>query len=108
MLAASPGTLKGLRDRALLSVAYDSLCRRSELVAADVEHVELMSDGSGTLFLPRSKTDQEGQGEYRYLAPDTMRHLSAYLEASGHKDGVLFRAPLVGVDEGLNASLVRQ
>ena len=92
MLAASPGTLKGLRDRALLSVAYDSLCRRSELVAADVEHVELMSDGSGTLFLPRSKTDQEGQGAYRYLAPDTMRHLSSYLEASGHKEGVLFRA----------------
>ena len=64
---------KGLRDRALLSVAYDSLCRRSELVAANVEHVELMSDGSGILFLPRSKTDQEGQGAYRYLAPDMMR-----------------------------------
>ena len=73
MLAADPGTLKGLRDHALLSVTYDSLCRRSELVAADVEHVELMSDGSGILFLPHSKTDLEGQGAYRYLAPDTMR-----------------------------------
>lgn len=89
MLAACSGTL---RDRVLLSVAYDSLCCRSELVAADVEHVELMSDGSGTLFLPHSKPDQEEQGAYRYLAPDTMRRLSIYLEASGHKEGVLFRA----------------
>ena len=93
MLAASDRTsLKGFRDCALLSAAYDTLCRRSELVAADVEHLTISDDGSGSLFLPTSKTDQEGNGTYRYLAPDTMRHLSAYLVAAGHIEGPLFRA----------------
>jgi len=93
MLAASDRTsLKGFRDCALLSVAYDTLCRRSELVAADVEHLTISDDGSGSLFLPTSKTDQEGQGTYRYLAPDTMRYLLAYLDAAGHTRGTLFRA----------------
>ena len=93
MLSASDGTsLKGLRDCALLSAAYDTLCRRSELVAADVEHLTIGDDGSGSLFLPTSKTDQEGQGAYRYLAPDTVRYLAAYLVAAGHTEGPLFRA----------------
>ena len=39
MLAASDhGTLKGLRDCALLSVAYDTLCWCRELMLADVGH----------------------------------------------------------------------
>ena len=93
MLVASDRTsLKGLRDCALLPAAYDTLCRRSELVAADVEHLKISDDGSGSLYLPTSKTDQEGNSAYRYLAPDTVRYLSAYLVASDHIEGVLFRA----------------
>ena len=91
MLTATDGSLMGLRDRALLSVAYDSLCRRGELVMADVGHVQMAASGSGSLFLPTSKADQEGNGAYRYLAPDTMAHLSAYLEVAGHSEGPLFR-----------------
>jgi site-specific recombinase XerD len=74
MLAASDhNTLKGLRDCALLSVAYDTLCRRSELVLADVEHLTCSDDGSGSLYLPACKTDQEGKRSFRYMAPDTMQ-----------------------------------
>jgi hypothetical protein len=73
MLAASDhGTLKGLRDCALLSVAYDTLCRRRELVLADVGHLTCGDDGSGSLHLPTCKTDQEARGKFRYIAPDTM------------------------------------
>ena len=93
MLAASDhDTLKGLRDCALLSVAYDTLCRRSELVLADVEHLTCSDDGSGSLYLPTCKTDQEGKGSFRYLAPDTMQWLMAYLKAAGHGQGPIFRA----------------
>jgi|ETNmetMinimDraft_23_1059889.scaffolds.fasta_scaffold61402_1 site-specific recombinase XerD len=93
MLAASDrNTLKGLRDCALLSVAYDTLCRRSELVLANVEHLMCSDDGSGSLYLPACKTDQEGRGNFRYMAPDTMQWLMAYLKAAGHGDGPLFRA----------------
>ncbi len=69
-----------------------TLYRRSELVLADIEHLTSSGDGSGSLYLPTSKTDQEGNGSFRYLAPDTMQWLLAYLKAAGHTEGPLFRA----------------
>ena len=83
---------RALRNRALLAVAYDSLCRRSELVALQCRDLEAGSHGDGTLVLRRSKTDQEGQGSVRYLAPDTMRAVGAWLDAAGHREGALFRS----------------
>ena len=92
MLAAAGTDPRGLRNRALLAVAYDSLCRRSELVALQCRDVEDGSHGDGTLTLRRSKTDAEGRGAVRYLAADTMRTVRAWLEAARHMDGALFRA----------------
>lgn len=91
MLAAGGRGLRDLRNRALLAVAYDSLCRRSELVALQLVDLESAPHGDGTITIRRSKTDQEGAGQVRYLAPDTMRHVAAWLAASGHVDGSLFR-----------------
>ena len=54
--------------------------------------LEAGSHGDGTLVLRRSKTDQEGQGSVRYLAPDTMRAVGAWLDAAGHREGALFRS----------------
>jgi integrase len=48
------------RERALLAVAYDTMARRSELVALDVEDLSFMEDGSGRVIIRRSKTDQGG------------------------------------------------
>ena len=52
----------GLRDAALLRVAYDAGCRRSELVAILVQHIEKDAEAAGTLFIPSSKTDHAGEG----------------------------------------------
>ena len=46
----------------MLAVAYDTLMRRSELVALEVADVELADDGSGTVLVRRSKGDQAGEG----------------------------------------------
>ena len=92
MLAAAGRGSRTLRNRALLAVAYDSLCRRSELVALQRADLETAEHGAGILTIRRSKTDQEGVGQVRYLAPDTMRHVADWLAASGHADGALFRA----------------
>src|SRR3546814_15090271 len=43
------------------------------------------------LTVPRSKTDQEGQGAYAWLSPDTMRRVSAWLTSGGIAEGPLFR-----------------
>lgn len=96
LLAACDADLQGLRDAALLSLGYDAGLRVSELVAVEEAHIEPQSDGSATLFIPRSKTDQEQQGAWAWLSPDTMRRVGTWLEASGVKGGPIFRR--VGID----------
>ena len=92
LLKACRRDMLGDRDRALLMVAYDSGCRRSELVAiscAQVEGPEL--DGSGILSIASSKTDQEGRGALAYLSPATMRAIEAWRRSGGVERGPLFR-----------------
>jgi integrase len=79
------------RERALLSVGYDTMARRSELVALDVEDFSFLQDGSGRVLIRRSKTDQTGEGSVGYLSPDTVAYLKAWLRASGIKRGAVFR-----------------
>ena len=110
MLDAIPNTLVGLRNRALLAVAYDTLVRRSELVALQVEDIQAGDDGDASILIRRSKIDQEGLGEIRYLAPDTMRTLRAWLMAAELTSGPIFRAVAKGgrVAERLSTAAVSE
>lgn len=54
-------TIRGARDAALLVVGFLSACRRSELVALQVEDLEFTDDGV-LIHIRKSKTDQEGRG----------------------------------------------
>lgn len=96
MLAVKGDTLRHLRNRALVAVAYSTLCRRSELVALCSEDLQVDTDGFGTIAIRRSKTDQEGAGAVALIAPDAMRHLTAWIEAAGIEAGPLFRSVLKG------------
>jgi integrase len=69
LITAGDG-IRADRERALLSVGYDTMARRSELVALDVEDFSFMEDGSGRVIIRRSKTDQAGEGSV-YLSPWT-------------------------------------
>ncbi|GJE15210.1 Tyrosine recombinase XerD [Methylobacterium longum] len=61
LLARTPDTLTGKRDRALLALGFAGAFRRSELVALDVE--DLREDPEGLrVTVRRSKVDQEGRG----------------------------------------------
>lgn len=91
MLAAAANGLQGQRDRALLSLAFDTGLRRSEIVATRWAHVERGASGAGRLFVPRSKADQEGSGAYAYLSVRTMTALGAWRSAAELRDGPLFR-----------------
>lgn len=89
-----PETLAGLRDRAILVVAFAGALRRSELVALHVHHIERRARGI-VLHIDGSKTDQEGKGEQlpvpngRTLKP--VEALDAWLEAAGITEGPIFR-----------------
>lgn len=93
-VVAAMGTERpaALRDAALIRVAYETLMRRSELVAMDVHHVDFERDGSALVSLPRSKTDQEGEGELRPLSPATAATLRAWLDAAEITEGAVWRS----------------
>ena len=92
LAAGIPGDrLIDRRDRALLAVAYDTLVRRSELVALTVEDLATAEDGTGTVLVRKSKTDQAGEGMVRFLAADTVPLVRAWLEAADIAAGPIFR-----------------
>ena len=72
---------KGLRDRALLSVAYDTGLRASELVAIDIVHIRAASDpDTRMLHIPRHKGDQEGEGATAFLSMRSVLALQAWVK----------------------------
>ena len=54
-LFIEPRNLRDMRDRALVAVAYDTMCRREELVSLLVEDIAEASDRSGSILIRRSK-----------------------------------------------------
>jgi len=71
MLSATDNSIRGMRDRALLLVAYDTLCRRSELVSLQVKDVKItIKNGieSTSILLRKSKTDQDSMGKWLRLS----------------------------------------
>ena len=88
ILKACPPTLSGLRDAALISVGYDTLCRSAELAWMQVEHVDLESQ---TVYIPRAKNDPFADGRMAGLSERSINHVSRWLEQSGLKEGALFR-----------------
>src|SRR3546814_9973920 len=68
------------------------VCSSDLLVAIDVDHLEGPDvEGAGTLFIPSSKTDQEGEGAYAYLSPETMAAIGRWREAARIESDPLFR-----------------
>lgn len=92
LLDCAPRTLIGRRSKALLAVAYDTLLRRSELVGLRIDDLSVEPDGTGTVLIRRTKTDQEGEGAVAFLAADTMALLRDWIEAAELTDGPLFRS----------------
>lgn len=89
-------TLRAVRDNALLQVGFFGGFRRSELVDIHIEHLSWESEGL-TILLPRSKTDQTGQGIQKALPFGRghrcpVRALQAWLERAAISEGPVFRA----------------
>jgi integrase len=92
LLEAGDQALPTLRNRALLSLAYDTGLRAAELVAVELgDIIDALDDEARLLRIHRSKGDQEGQGATAYLSPRTVRILAAWTEAASLSEGPLFR-----------------
>ena len=90
LLALAPLTLLDKRDRAMLAVAYSAMLRRSELVALTLPDLAFDPDGSGTVTVKFSKTDQGAEGHVRYLAPFAVSALRDWLADAKIVEGYLF------------------
>ncbi|WP_395396516.1 tyrosine-type recombinase/integrase (plasmid) [Novosphingobium sp. BL-8A] len=96
LLDACGEDLTGLRDRALLSLAYDTGLRVRELVAVQVEDLlEAIDPEARLLAIARSKGDPEGEGATAYLSPRTVRAIAAWTAAAVIDAGPLFRRVIV-------------
>ena len=84
-------SLRGIRDRAIVWMAFDTLMRSSELAAMRVEDLREVKDGAMVVTLPHSKSDQYGDGQKRYISPWTAKRLAIWLEAANIFKGYVFR-----------------
>ena len=91
LLATCGDDLHGLRDRTLLLVAYDSMRRRSELIALRIEDIEWLTGEGASILLRRSKTDQHGCGKWIHLAAEAAASLQAWIITAQINDGFIFR-----------------
>lgn len=98
-LARMGDSLADLRDATLVALAYDTLCRASELVALKVGDVR-PEGRDAVAYIARSKTDQEGAGDFRFVAHDTYQRVQAWIEAADLKPGLPLFIPMSRNDRG--------
>jgi site-specific recombinase XerD len=101
MLLVTGGDMRGIRDRALLQVAYDTLCRRSELVDLMAQDITKNASTSQqrscfSIKLRKSKTDQNSQGKWVHLSEEGSAALQEWLIAAEISEGPIFR----GINRG--------
>ena len=99
MLLATDVSIRGIRDRALLLIAYDTLCRRSELVSLQVMDVKInIKNGieASSILLRKSKTDQDSTGKWLHLSPRAHLALLEWMKELPEGQENL----IVGIDRG--------
>ena len=82
-LAVQPDSPWGLRNRALLSLGYDLLTRRSELVALMTDDIEFRCDGTLRAIIRRGKTDPFGMGRIGFTSRRSAQLLGEWLAWRG-------------------------
>ena len=89
-LAVQPDSPWGLRNRALLSLGFDLLTRRSELVALMTDDIEFRGDGTLRAIIRRGKTDPFGMGRIGFTSRRSAQLLAEWLTWRGDDIAPLF------------------
>ena len=109
-LAVQPQNPWGLRNRAMLSLGYELLTRRSELVALTTDDIEMRDDGTLRIIIRRSKSDPFGQGRIAFTSQKTARRVSDWLDWRGSTISYLFCPIYQGkaIDRSLSTCTVKR
>ena len=89
-LAVQPDSPWGLRNRALLSLGFDLLTRRSELVALMTDDVEFRNDGTLRVMIRRGKADPFGMGRIGFTSRRSAQLVAEWLAWRGDVIAPLF------------------
>lgn len=110
LLAVQPDTPWGLRNAAMLSMGYDLLTRRSELVALRTDDVVERGDGTLGVTIRRSKSDPFGMGRIAFTSRRTADHVARWLDWRGPSIDPLFCGIYQGkpIDRALEATFVKR
>jgi integrase/recombinase XerD len=89
-LAVQPDNPWGLRNRTMLSLGYELLTRRAELVALTSRDLEFRPDGTLRVLIRRSKADPFGQGRIAFTSTQTASLVRDWLDWRGPHITYLF------------------
>lgn len=109
IIAMRHRSLRHLRDAAMISVGFDGLMRRSEIVALRVSDVECTDGEAARIVVRRGKTDQLARGRVVWLTSTSAQVLSEWMETCG--DTQYLFGPIYGdlvIDQLLNPVSVQR
>lgn len=109
-LTIQPDTPWGWRNRAMLSLGYDLLTRRSELVALRTDDLEFRGDGTLRVTIRRSKADPFGMGRISFTSRRTAEEVTRWLTWRGPGIEPLFCGIYQGkpINRALEATFVKR
>ncbi|WP_340242947.1 tyrosine-type recombinase/integrase [Roseobacter sp. HKCCA2468] len=102
-------SLRHMRDAAMISVGFDGLMRRSEIVVLKVSDVTWINEGTARLIVRRGKTDQLARGRVVWLTPTSSQVLREWVNLSSNAQ--LLFGPIYGgvvIDRWLNPVSVQR
>lgn len=80
-----------MRDKVLVSVGFDTLCRRGELVALWIGDLTRKESGRYSVLVRRAKNDPEGAGRTAHLSTRTSQLIDEWLLTLSVDSGPLLR-----------------
>jgi integrase/recombinase XerD len=89
-LESEPESPWGLRNRAMLSLGYELLTRRSELIALRNSDITLRDDGTLRVLIRRGKADPFGVGRVAFTSVRTAELVRQWLDYRGQDIEWLF------------------
>lgn len=81
LIAVCTDDLTGLRDALMVSIGFDMMGRRAEIVTLSVGDLTTCANGRYTAFVRRAKNDPEGAGRLCKLSEATLRLIDCWLLA---------------------------
>ena len=86
IVALSHRSTMHLRDATMISVGFDALARRSEIVGLRVSDVQISDLRGGRVLIRRGKTDQMAYGRWAHLTEVTSNLVLRWLEKSANNE----------------------